>query len=150
MPLGPEQKLNFWLSNCQDNCFPIWVTADTAQFVVKWHKLDIDQQTAPLSRPIPGLAPKPVWMPTCPDTIAVHNIPNGMHQSGAWEMAAHRITIHGDGSPACANVVLRHGMHKEACHSHQNYSPQLGLDRAGISASRWAKRVQGLGSLQNT
>lgn len=69
-------------------------------------QLDIDQQTAPLSRPIRGLAPKPVWMPTCPDTIAAHNIPNRMHQSGAWEMAAHRITIHGDGSPACANVVL--------------------------------------------
>lgn len=97
-------------------------------------QLEINQQTAPLPRPIRGLAPKPVWMSTCPDTIAAYNIPNRMHQSGAWEMAAHRITIHGDGSPACANVVLRHGMHKEACHSHQNYSPQLGLDRAGTSA----------------
>lgn len=79
-------------------------------------------------------------MPTCPHTVAEHNIPNKMHGREAGKMAAH-----GDGHPwgwqsACTDLVLRCGKHREACHSHQDWPPQLGLDRLE-SASGWNTKV---------
>lgn len=67
------------------------------------------------------------------------------------------MAAHGDGHPwgwqsACTDLVLRYRKHREACHSHQDWSPQLGLDRlesasGGLRLKR--KGAQGLGSPQN-